>query len=319
MRYWQRRLSEGMTISVPERRIDDAVRALRIQDLELTWRYSIGNPYEEFSFPEGVDVAEVLGEQGFAAVARSILQTSLTRPANPYANWKRGERLLAFASYYRLYRDRAVVAAATPVLRGYVTALGRQIESSRSGLLDPERYSSDIPDLVLGVHSQTMVWQGLRAMASVWAETGRAPLAATARRLAARLETGLRHAVDSSERRLPDGSLFLPARLLDDEQPYDSLTEARSGSYWNLVVPYALASGFFAPGSAEAAEILRYLSLHGSRLLGLVRAGAYALYGQSVVFPTSGTDEVYGINVARFLADCRRTARATPPSSRPCG
>jgi hypothetical protein len=129
----------------------------------------------------------------------------------------------------------------------------------------------------------------------------------------------LRYAVDSSERRLPDGSLFLPARLLDDEQPYDSLTEARSGSYWNLVVPYALASGFFAPGSAEAAEILRYLSLHGSRLLGLVRAGAYALYGQSVVFPTSGTDEVYGINVARFLADCRRTARATPPSSRPCG
>jgi hypothetical protein len=154
--YWQRRLSEGMTISVPERRIDDAVRALRIQDFELTWRYSIGNPYEEFSFPEGADVAEVLGEQGFAAVARSILQTSLTRPANPYANWKRGERLLAFASYYRLYRDRAVVAAATPVLRGYVTALGRQIESSRSGLLDPERYSSDIPDLVLGVHSQTM-------------------------------------------------------------------------------------------------------------------------------------------------------------------
>jgi hypothetical protein len=83
VRYWQRRLSEGMTISVPERPIDDAVRALRIQDLELTWRYSIGNPYEEFSFPEGVDVAEVLGEQGFAAVARSILQTSLTRPANP--------------------------------------------------------------------------------------------------------------------------------------------------------------------------------------------------------------------------------------------
>ena len=95
----------------------------------------------------------------------------------------------------------------------------------------------------------------------------------------------------------------MPARLLDDEQPYDSLTEARSGSYWNLVVPYALASGFFAPGSAETAGILRYLSLHGSRLLGLVRAGAYALYGRSVVFPTSGTDEVYGINVARFLAD----------------
>ena len=95
----------------------------------------------------------------------------------------------------------------------------------------------------------------------------------------------------------------MPARLLDGERAYGSLTGARSGSYWNLVVPYALASGFFAPGSAETKGILRYLSLHGSRLLGLVRAGAYALYGRPVAFPTSGTDEVYGINLARFLAD----------------
>jgi hypothetical protein len=42
--------------------------------------------------------------------------------------------------------------------------------------------------------------------------------------------------------------------------------------------------------------------LHGSRLLGLVRAGAYALYGLSPRPPASGTDAVYGINVARFLA-----------------
>jgi hypothetical protein len=42
--------------------------------------------------------------------------------------------------------------------------------------------------------------------------------------------------------------------------------------------------------------------LHGSRLLGLVRGGAYALYG-TTSRPGSGTDEVYGLNVARFLAD----------------
>jgi hypothetical protein len=41
---------------------------------------------------------------------------------------------------------------------------------------------------------------------------------------------------------------------------------------------------------------------HGSRLLGLVRAGAYALYGREAA-PASGTDQVYGINMARFLAD----------------
>ena len=106
----------------------------------------------------------------------------------------------------------------------------------------------------------------------------------------------------ASERRLPDGSVFLPVRLLDAEHAYATLTESRSGSYWNLVAPYALASGFFAPDSREARGALRYMLLHGSRLLGLVRAGAYALYGLSPRPPASGTDAVYGINVARFLA-----------------
>jgi hypothetical protein len=45
------------------------------------------------------------------------------------------------------------------------------------------------------------------------------------------------------------------------------------------------------------------MQLHGSRLLGLVRAGAYALYGRDAPFPVSGTDQVYGINASRFLAD----------------
>ena len=68
-------------------------------------------------------------------------------------------------------------------------------------------------------------------------------------------------------------------------------------------MPYALASELFPAGGRQAAGILDYMLLHGSRLLGLVRAGGYALYGQDPPPPTSATDEVYGINVARFLAD----------------
>jgi hypothetical protein len=59
--YWRKRLTEGTQIVVPERRVNDAYRNLLVQNLLLTWRYSIGNPYEQFSFPEGVDVAEVMG------------------------------------------------------------------------------------------------------------------------------------------------------------------------------------------------------------------------------------------------------------------
>jgi len=134
----------------------------------------------------------------------------------------------------------------------------------------------------------------------VWALSGRPAFAARARALAARLGVGLRRALRSSERRLPDGSLFVPVRLLDDERPYSSVIESRSGSYWNLVAPYALASGLLERPEAESA--LRYLLGHGSRLLGLVRAGGYALYGRTAPFPTSGTDEVYGVHLARFLA-----------------
>jgi hypothetical protein len=294
--YWTARLAEGAQIEVPEPRVNDALRALSIQDLSMSWRYSTGNPYEEFSWPEGIDVARVLGELGFGAVEHSILRTSLTRRPEPYANWKRGEKLLGSASYYRLFGDRDYVAAVTPQLRSYVNALGRQIDAS-GGLLARERYSSDIPYQVYGLHSQAVAWQGLTAIASVWAQTGQPALAARARALAGTLERALRRAVGASETRVPDGSLFIPAQLLDREQPYAATTEARLGSYWNLVAPYAFASGLFAPGSREAKGALRYLELHGSLLLGLVRAGAYALGSGG------GTDEVYGNNVSRFLAD----------------
>jgi len=296
--YWQERLATGARVEVPESYVENALRALLVQNLALTWRYSVGNAYGEFSFPESVDGAEVMAEYGFSTVARSMLRTSFTRAPRPYPQWKMGERLLASALYSRLYPDDPFLAQATPVLARYVAALARALGSN--GLLTRERYSSDIPDSVYGLHGQAVVWQGLREIAAEWERHGRAALAARARLLSSRLGNGLRRAVRQSERRLPDGSLFVPMRLLDDERPYTSVVEARSGSYWNLVAPYALASGLL--DRAQERGALRYLERHGSRLLGLVRAGGYALYGRSASFPTSGTDEVYGLNAARFLA-----------------
>jgi hypothetical protein len=298
---WEARLAEGASIGIPDARVMNAVRALLVQELTLTWRYSVGNAYEEFSFPEGVDVAEVLSGWGFRDVAAAVLRTSLTRPPNPYPNWKMGEKLVGSAHHYLLTRDRAFIRRATPTLSRYVATLEARL--GPSGLLRPERYSSDIETQVYALHGQAIVWEGLRVMANVWARTSRPREAHRARALAARLEHGLRRSVRISQQRLPDGSLFLPMRLFDDERPYTSLTRERAGSYWNLVAPYALQSGLFAPSSPEARGALRYVRLHGSRLGGLVRAGAYALYGRDVRFPVSGTDQVYGKNMSRFLAD----------------
>jgi hypothetical protein len=299
--YWRGRLAEGASFRVPETRVMNALRGVLVQNLALTWRYSIGNPYEEFSFPESVDDAQVMAAYGFTDVSRSMLRVSLTRRPTPYANWKMGTKLLASATQFRLARDRAYLDFATPVLRGYVRALARQLPAG-PGLLDRERYSSDIGDQVLGLHAQAVAWQGLLGIAAAWRQTGRAAEAALAARTADRLAAGLRAALRRSERRLGDGSLFVPVRLLDDEQPYPAVTSSREGSYWNLVAPYALASGLLTPGGAEARGALRYLALHGAHLLGLVRASAFALYREPR-FPTSGTDEVYGLNTVRFLAD----------------
>jgi hypothetical protein len=308
---WERLLSESMQLVVPEQRVLDAERALLVQSLELTWRYSVGNPYEEFSYPEGIDVAEVMSDYGLPDVARAILVKSLGQRPTRYPNWKMGQKLVGSALYYRLFLDDAYVRLATPVLRSYVEDLGRQISASPLHLLQRERYSSDIPSTVYGLHTQAVVWQGLREMASVWRETGRFALARRCRGLATVLERGLREAVRESAVRLADGSLFEDVRLLDHVGPYEAVTASRFGSYWNLVMPYALASGLFPPNGSEARGFLRYTLLHGSRLLGLVRTGAFSLYGKQPEYPRSGVNPVYGLNVARFLADNDRPDQLT--------
>jgi hypothetical protein len=296
--YWNQSLAGGTSLVVPEARVNAAERALEVQELEMTWRYSVGNVYEELSYAEALDVAQVMAGYGYGTVSRQILRFTLRQLPLRFTNWRAGERLVAGAQYYRLTRDAAYVDEETPRLRAVIDRLATALASSGTGLLPRERYSSDIPDSINSLQGQTLVWQGLRAMADVWAATGRGALAAQCRAIAARLERGLRRAVALSARRLPDGSLFVPAALLDEGAPFRQLTASRAGSYWNLVVPYALASGFFRPHGTQAAGLLRYLLHHGGRLAGLVRAGAFRLSASG-----SGTDQVYGTNVARFLAD----------------
>jgi hypothetical protein len=299
--FWQGALASLPRYDVPEAHVRDAERAVLIEELEMTWRYSVGNAYEELSFAEALDVAQVMAEFGRGDVARQILRYTLRQLPARFTSWRAGERLVAGAQYFRLSHDAAYVTEETPRLGAVVRRLAAEVAASPTGLLPRERYSSDIADSVYALHGQTLAWQGLLAMGRVWRQTGHPGLAELCRVTAVRLERGLRRAVFTSQRLLRDRSLFVPASLLDGRPPFTQLTASRDGSYWNLVVPYALASGFFAPHGVQARGLLRYLSRHGSRMLGLVRAGAYRLAdGDRSV---SGTDQVYGVNVSRFLAD----------------
>jgi hypothetical protein len=302
IRFWERRLAQGATFDVPERRVVDAERSLLVQQRILTWRYSVGNPYEELSFAEALDAARIMTAYDHADVSEAILRFALRRLPMRYTNWRAGAVLVAAADQYRLTRDAAPLDDETPELGAAVRDLERQLHRRGPGLLDREAFSSDVRKPVIALHGQAVAWQGLLAMARVWSSLHHPRLATRAAAAARRLEHALRSQTRSSARRLPDGSLFVPAALDDSSAPFDALTASRNGSYWNLVMPYALASGLFAPNSPTARGIWRYMSSHGSRLLGLVRADAARLYGGEP-YPASGIDEVYGVDVARFLAD----------------
>jgi hypothetical protein len=300
---WAGLVRERARFVVPDRRVMDAERALLGQELAMTWRYSVGNTYEELSFAEALGVAEVMAGYGDEALAKEILRFTLRRLPARFSNWRAGQRLAAGAVYFWLSHDRSYVREQAPVLAAAFSKLAVQIDRPRSlGLVDREPVSSDVSAKVYGLHAETAVWQGLTTMGKVWSLTGYTHLAARSRGLAARLGRALRRAVNSSERSLPDGSLFVPLALLQPGRPFQHLTASRAGTYWNLLVPYALASGFFTPHRTETRGILRYLFRHGSRLLGLVRGGDYKLY-DGAGYPSSGTDQVYGLNVSRFLDD----------------
>jgi hypothetical protein len=301
IRYWTHRLATGARLVVPERRVYDAERNLLIQNMLMSWRYSIGNAYERFTW-EMPDVAEVMGAYGHPRVERAILLAS-RRVRSVFPNRAAGERMVATADYVRRFRATPYLARVTPLLERSVQSFARQLDASTTGLLSRERYGADIGTGIYGLHAQALVLQGLRAIASVWASAGYTTQAAEASAVAARLAAGLRAAVTAAERWLPDGSLFVPVALVDGlEKPYDSLSSSKLGAYWNLVMPYALASGFFPPHGAEAVGLLRYMLLHGSRFLGLVRFAPHTGV-TNPGYEGPGSDDVYGTNVVRFLAD----------------
>jgi hypothetical protein len=102
---------------------------------------------------------------------------------------------------------------------------------------------------------------------------------------------------------MSDGSLFLPYSLANGTRPFDQISASRLGSYWNLVVPYAFASGFFRPGSPDARGLVEYMLAHGSRMLGVPRADAHIVYPNAAEGRTFGLGQIYGLSSSRFLAD----------------
>jgi hypothetical protein len=305
--FWEKRLDAGASFDVPEPAVQDAQGGILTQLISYGWRYSIGNPYEELSYAESLDAAEIAAEYGYPTVARQIIDFSLARMK--LRPWRftafRGAHILATAAtYYRLTRDKSFLRAQTPALARLVERIGqRQVKSGRAkGRLLPEALSTDLEGhAVNSVSGQIEAVEGLLAIGRVWSSNGYPSQAERAGTLATSIDRALRPAVNRESVHLRDRSLFVPDQLTGHKgRSYAQLTDSRDGSYWNLVMPYAFASGWFPPHSSASRGILRYLLSHGARLLGVPRTYARTVYGTA---PGAGLAPVYGLGTSRFLAD----------------
>ncbi len=312
--YWKRKLAGGAKISIPEQYPTDALRNLLIQNLTMGWRYSIGNFYEQQYVPEMVDTISALGEFGFTEDYRGNLQTllDLTKEGGPaypvmYRNWEQGAKLLATARYYRLTGDRKFVEHNLDKLRGYLDDYVRQAAADPNGILEKQRCCEDNWDAGYWTHAQIVSWWGWRDMIEVFRRIGRQDLVDAYAGPYDAFTGKLRAAVDASKAELPDGSLFVPRELLSGDRPYDTITESRDSSYWNLLTYYGYASGFFT--EEENAKLLKYVHTHGGTFLGMVR---FNYTGQAIGdcrpdglagYEGTGVDQVYGYQYNRFLAE----------------
>jgi hypothetical protein len=313
---WKRRLAGGASVEVPEPLVANAMRNLLIQNLQLSWHYSLGNAYEGFYQSESSAAVLALAEYGFLGDARTALESLLPKAHGYSTNLEEGQKLAAGAAYALLSGDAAFIRRQTPVYAGYALDLAtrRAANPDGSGLLDRQRYGSDITERVYGLHQQARAWRGLRDMAYVWDLVGSDRLAARYRTEARSFAKALRAAIARSATTVSSSETFVPVSLLADPRvsPWDPVTATRPGSYWNLVAPYAWSSGIMPRTGALARSVLEYARRRGSFLLGLVRFDYYPTGPGNVRcdglpgLSTPGTDNVYGVDRSRFLADLDR-------------
>lgn len=315
--YWRSRRDAGTRVELPDSDAQNAVDNLLIQNLMTQERYSVGNPYEFVFTMEGHETVESLLVYGYVHEAREALQRLVHTTNGPgpewYESWERGVKLSAVGRYTSVSGDASLLNENLSVYEGYRESFEAQMDADPQGLLAPERYAWDIPDLIYGWHSQACAWRGLADVSEALAGAGDEERAAEWEQTATRLSTALRKVLEEQGAWLDDGSYFIPVSLLGDEKPYASLTESRLASYWNLVAPYALTTGIVPPDSREGRGLLEYMKLHGSWFLGLTRFnGIYdpptpigeVAPGGTGGYKTTGIDNAWGVQGAKYLAMC---------------
>jgi hypothetical protein len=169
-------------------------------------------------------------------------------------------------------------------------------------LLPKDNYAGDISQQVYSLNSNANCWRGLRDMAMVLDDLGQKDGAAELLREAAAFRAAILDAVAQSECR-DSKPPFVPNALLKAEQPYETLTATRLGSYYDLMAPYIIGSGVFGVGSERETWMIEYLRQHGGVAMGMIRSMPH----QGEFDKQPGVNVLYGLRY--MLAQLRRDER----------
>jgi hypothetical protein len=269
---WTALLGRGAGVDVPEPIVQNAWRAhvagnylIAVND---RMHYSAGNAYDHLYEGECGDAVRSLMLFGQTDDARRMVGPLLDFNREATRFHVAGLKLQLLAHYYWVTRDAAYLRENRAKWDGVVNFI-RTSRKTNNGLLPKDRYAGDIAEQVYSLNSNAACWRGLRDSAAVLADLGERDRAAELRAEAATFRKAILAAVDRSQ----DGDArFIPISLLAGEKPHDPLTATRTGSYYDLMIPYVLGSGVFGSGDDREAWIIDYLRTHGGLSMGMIRS-----------------------------------------------
>ena len=294
---WNVLLARGARFDVPEPIVQNAWRSLVIGNHLIAagdrMNYSAGNAYDHLYEGECGDAVRALMLFGHTTDARRMIGPLLAFDRKATRFHVAGHKLQLLAHYYWVTRDKDYLAEKRPVWEPVIEFV-RKSRQSVNGLLPKDRYAGDIAETVYSLSSNAACWRGLRDMAAVLEDTGERDKAAELRREAAAFRKVILDAVARSERRDVTPP-FIPIKLLDDEPPHDPLTATRTGSYYDLMIPYVLGSGVL--DAEREGWVIDYLRKHGGLAMGMIRSMPHQ--GQFKGEP--GVNVLYGLRYVQTI------------------
>jgi hypothetical protein len=303
---WNALLRRGANFEIPEPIVQNAWRSLVIGDYLIAvgdrMHYSAGNAYDHLYEGECGDATRSLLLFGHAADARRMIGPLLAFNRKATRYHVAGHKLQLIAGYYWLTHDKEYLRETRPVWEPVVKFL-RTSRKTENGLLPKDRYAGDINRAVYSLNSNANCWRGLHDMAAVLEDIGERDSATELRAECEAFRKAILDAVAKSERKDAKPP-FIPVALFANEEPHDPLTATRTGSYYDLIIPYVLGSEVLGIGSERETWIIEYLRQHGGLAMGMIRSTPHQ--GQFNNEP--GVNVLYGLRY--LLTQLRRGDRA---------